>query len=230
MDPPSPAVGDASRREPREDEPRGTGKVVTRRNLPATPRRSQRLHRPAASRRSPARLSSQVESSPLSDPRQGSCMPEPSNPEIVFDSGAGVATVTLNRPDVLNSFTRPMARALRAALDRIRDDRAIRAVVLTGAGRAFCAGQDLAEATPQNGVAADLGAIVRGATTRSSAPFANWKNPSSPPSTALPQAPGRTSPSPATSSSRPPPRRSCSRSRASASFRTAVERSFFRAL
>ena len=86
---------------------------------------------------------------------------EPPISEILFESDAGVATITLHRPDVLNSFTRPMARALRSALDRVRDDRAIRAVVLTGAGRAFCAGQDLAEATPRNGVAADLSAIVR---------------------------------------------------------------------
>jgi 2-(1,2-epoxy-1,2-dihydrophenyl)acetyl-CoA isomerase len=58
----------------------------------------------------------------------------------------GVATLTLNRPDVLNSFNRPMARELQRSLaDAARDD-AIRAVLLTGAGRAFCAGQDLGEA------------------------------------------------------------------------------------
>lgn len=81
--------------------------------------------------------------------------------DILFDAAGGVATITLNRPDVLNSFTRPMARRLREALDRVRDDRELRAVVVTGAGRAFCAGQDLAEAAPANGVAPDLGDIVR---------------------------------------------------------------------
>jgi 2-(1,2-epoxy-1,2-dihydrophenyl)acetyl-CoA isomerase len=81
--------------------------------------------------------------------------------DILFDSADGVATLTLNRPDVLNSFNRPMARALRDALDRIATDDTIRAVVLTGAGRAFCAGQDLAEAAPKDAPIPDLGDIVR---------------------------------------------------------------------
>ena len=81
--------------------------------------------------------------------------------DIVFEAAGSVATITLNRPDVLNSFTRSMARHLREALDRVRDDPALRAVVLTGAGRAFCAGQDLAEATPREGERVDLGEIVR---------------------------------------------------------------------
>ena len=61
---------------------------------------------------------------------------------------AGVLTLTLNRPDRLNSFNEPMQQALMAGLDRAADDAAVRAVVLTGAGRGFCAGQDLAEVTP----------------------------------------------------------------------------------
>ena len=83
--------------------------------------------------------------------------------DILFDAADGVATITLNRPEVLNSFTRPMARELGGALDRVAGDDAIRAVVLTGAGRAFCAGQDLAEAMPNGagGEPADLGDIVR---------------------------------------------------------------------
>jgi 2-(1,2-epoxy-1,2-dihydrophenyl)acetyl-CoA isomerase len=56
-----------------------------------------------------------------------------------------VATLTLDRPEALNALTVPMKVALRAALERIAGDRAVRAVILTGAGRAFCAGQDLAE-------------------------------------------------------------------------------------
>jgi 2-(1,2-epoxy-1,2-dihydrophenyl)acetyl-CoA isomerase len=56
-----------------------------------------------------------------------------------------VATLTLDRPEALNALTIPMKVALRAALDDISADRSVRAVVLTGAGRAFCAGQDLAE-------------------------------------------------------------------------------------
>lgn len=56
----------------------------------------------------------------------------------------GVLRLTLNRPDVLNAFNLGMAQALQAALDVAAVDDTIRAVVLTGAGRGFCAGQDLA--------------------------------------------------------------------------------------
>jgi 2-(1,2-epoxy-1,2-dihydrophenyl)acetyl-CoA isomerase len=72
----------------------------------------------------------------------------------------GVTTLTLNRPDVLNSFNRVMARELQAALaDAARND-AVRAVLVTGAGRAFCAGQDLGEAMSAD--VKDLGSIVQG--------------------------------------------------------------------
>ena len=56
-----------------------------------------------------------------------------------------VATLTLDRPAALNALTVPVKVALREALDSIARDPAVRAVILTGAGRAFCAGQDLAE-------------------------------------------------------------------------------------
>jgi 2-(1,2-epoxy-1,2-dihydrophenyl)acetyl-CoA isomerase len=56
-----------------------------------------------------------------------------------------VATLTLDRPGALNALTVPVKVALREALESIAGDRAVRAVILTGAGRAFCAGQDLAE-------------------------------------------------------------------------------------
>jgi 2-(1,2-epoxy-1,2-dihydrophenyl)acetyl-CoA isomerase len=81
--------------------------------------------------------------------------------DIIFATADGVATITLNRPDVLNSFTRQMARELREALERCGRDASIRAVMLTGAGRGFCAGQDLAEAAPKDGAMPDLGDIVR---------------------------------------------------------------------
>jgi 2-(1,2-epoxy-1,2-dihydrophenyl)acetyl-CoA isomerase len=81
---------------------------------------------------------------------------------IVRETSQGVAVLTLNRPDVLNSFNGRMARELREALDACADDDAIRAVLLTGAGRGFCAGQDLADVDlPEDGSAPDLGAIVR---------------------------------------------------------------------
>jgi len=56
-----------------------------------------------------------------------------------------VATLTLDRPEALNALTIPLKRALLAALEGIAADRSVRVVILTGAGRAFCAGQDLAE-------------------------------------------------------------------------------------
>jgi 2-(1,2-epoxy-1,2-dihydrophenyl)acetyl-CoA isomerase len=70
----------------------------------------------------------------------------------------GVSTITLNRPDVLNSFNRRMAAEVQEALAAAAADESVRAVLLTGAGRAFCAGQDLGEAMHAN---LDLGEIVR---------------------------------------------------------------------
>ncbi|HTE44329.1 MAG TPA: 2-(1,2-epoxy-1,2-dihydrophenyl)acetyl-CoA isomerase PaaG [Gemmatimonadaceae bacterium] len=80
---------------------------------------------------------------------------------ILFQTAEGVATITLNRPDVLNSFNQAMTAELRAAIARVAADDSLRAVVITGAGRGFCAGQDLAEAVPADGARPDLGDIVR---------------------------------------------------------------------
>ncbi|MFT3885533.1 MAG: enoyl-CoA hydratase-related protein [Flavobacteriales bacterium] len=78
----------------------------------------------------------------------------------------GVATITLDRPDKLNSFDRRMSDELLHALDAAKSDATVRAVVITGEGRAFCAGQDLAEATApgvriEQLVEAQYNAIVR---------------------------------------------------------------------
>jgi 2-(1,2-epoxy-1,2-dihydrophenyl)acetyl-CoA isomerase len=73
----------------------------------------------------------------------------------------GVATITLNRPEVLNSFNRAMASELQLTLGAVGKDPGIRAILLTGAGRAFCAGQDLAEAVPPDAPPPDLGDIVK---------------------------------------------------------------------
>jgi len=64
---------------------------------------------------------------------------------IRFEVAGGIARLTLDRPDKLNSFTEQMHAELRDALDRVHSDKAVRVLVLTGAGRAFCAGQDLAD-------------------------------------------------------------------------------------
>jgi 2-(1,2-epoxy-1,2-dihydrophenyl)acetyl-CoA isomerase len=68
-----------------------------------------------------------------------------SEPQVLFEQRAAVACITLNRPQALNSFTRAMHHELWAALDRAEGDAQIRALVITGAGRGFCAGADLSE-------------------------------------------------------------------------------------
>ena len=80
---------------------------------------------------------------------------------ILTDLADGVLTITLNRPQVLNSFTAAMAASMQAALRRAADDAAVRAVLLAANGRAFCAGQDLAEVLPAaDGAMPDLGAVI----------------------------------------------------------------------
>jgi len=80
---------------------------------------------------------------------------------ILVSQDGGVLTITLNRPDKLNSFNPEMHQLLRAALQRAADDDSVRAVLLTGAGRAFCAGQDLSEREVAPGAAPiDLSASI----------------------------------------------------------------------
>lgn len=82
---------------------------------------------------------------------------------IQFDVRDGVARLTLNRPDKMNSFNADMHAEVRDALDSIQTNAAVRALVITGAGRGFCAGQDLADAevrfTPGE-TPPDLGNVV----------------------------------------------------------------------
>jgi 2-(1,2-epoxy-1,2-dihydrophenyl)acetyl-CoA isomerase len=80
---------------------------------------------------------------------------------ILFEAQNGIARLTLNRPDKLNSFTGAMHVELRAALDTVQHDKTIRVLVITGAGRAFCAGQDLADPDMTVGhLQPDIGAVV----------------------------------------------------------------------
>jgi len=69
----------------------------------------------------------------------------PAASTVLYEVRGAVALLTLNRPEALNSFTRQMHRDLWAALDRAEADPLVRALVITGAGRGFCAGADLAE-------------------------------------------------------------------------------------
>lgn len=79
---------------------------------------------------------------------------------ILVDNRGAWRILTLNRPERMNAFTAEMHRALAAALDDAPADEGCRAVLLTGAGRGFCAGQDLSEVTVENGAAPDLGATI----------------------------------------------------------------------
>lgn len=79
--------------------------------------------------------------------------------ELIQHIENGVLTLTLNRPEVFNSFNQKMAFALQEALKAGAENSEVRAIVITGEGKAFCAGQDLAEATDPNGP--ELQSIVK---------------------------------------------------------------------
>ncbi len=64
---------------------------------------------------------------------------------VLFEVADGVATLTLNRPEVLNGLNRQLMTDIRAALKLAEHTRDARALILTGAGRAFCSGADLAD-------------------------------------------------------------------------------------
>lgn len=91
--------------------------------------------------------------------------------DILFDVSDGIATITLHRPDALNAFTNQMVRDLKVAFDEVDGDDDIRALVMTGSGRAFCAGADLSsggstfekggsDITDKGGVVRDGGGLV----------------------------------------------------------------------
>lgn len=85
-------------------------------------------------------------------------MPEPT---VLHERRDGYHVITLNRPDRLNAFNEEQHRALRAALDEAEADNGCGAILLTGAGRGFCAGQDLSDRDPaKGGESPDLGATL----------------------------------------------------------------------
>ncbi len=70
---------------------------------------------------------------------------------VDFSKNNGVAVIKFNRPEKFNSFNKALAMKVQEALDDCESDDAVRVIILTGEGKAFCAGQDLAEATDPNG-------------------------------------------------------------------------------
>ncbi len=70
---------------------------------------------------------------------------------IEYSQQEGLVTIKLNRPDKFNSFNYELAKAFQKALDECKNDDTVRAIIITGEGKAFCAGQDLAEATAKDG-------------------------------------------------------------------------------
>lgn len=84
------------------------------------------------------------------------------DPVLIVEEHEGVATLTLNRPDAMNAFSRELRDALATTFRRLQAEGRVRVVVLTGAGRAFCAGWDLKElsspgaADPGEAAASDM--------------------------------------------------------------------------
>lgn len=85
------------------------------------------------------------------------------SPTVLLDVSGGIGRITLNRPDALNACDTELKESLLLALTEVHNDHAIRAVVLTGAGRAFCVGQDLREhqATLDSGTAGPMRTVRR---------------------------------------------------------------------
>ncbi len=79
---------------------------------------------------------------------------------ILFDIVEGIARLTLNRPDKLNSFTGKMHEEIRSAMTTLEADASVRVLRITGAGRGFCAGQDLTERAMTGGQSFDLASTL----------------------------------------------------------------------
>ena len=68
---------------------------------------------------------------------------------LTYETDGRIATITLNRPERLNAIARGMPQEIREAVEKANDDNAVHCIILTGAGRSFCAGYDLVEFAEQ---------------------------------------------------------------------------------
>ena len=82
--------------------------------------------------------------------------------EVLYEAADGVAVITLNRPERMNTISGPMLAQLTELLLKANADKEVRAVILTGAGRAFCAGLDLVDATQGSGIGSPGDYIITG--------------------------------------------------------------------
>lgn len=80
--------------------------------------------------------------------------------DLLYEVADGIATITLNRPERLNAITIPMLTSLSGALREADLDRQVRVIILTGAGRGFCAGLDIKDVATGTGIGADGGGLA----------------------------------------------------------------------
>ena len=95
----------------------------------------------------------------MNDTRSNMDAASTASPEVLYAVEAGIATVTLNRPERMNAISRPMLAQLSTCLLRADADPEVRAVILTATGRAFCAGLDLKELGSTGGNLRGAGAV-----------------------------------------------------------------------
>jgi enoyl-CoA hydratase/carnithine racemase len=91
--------------------------------------------------------------------------------EILYDVSDRIATITMNRPDRLNAYTPSMGEQMRAAMRRAADDPGVRVIVLTGAGKGFCAGADMNNLNTISSRGRSEGASGNAAEAAAGAPF-----------------------------------------------------------
>lgn len=96
------------------------------------------------------------------------------NPEVLYEAADGIATLTLNRPERMNTISRDMLDEISRLLLVANADESVRAVILTGTGRAFCAGLDLNAATSGQGIGSSTDHVSVNINLRHTPPTVLW--------------------------------------------------------